>query len=131
MEIQSPLSQVQDLVDRIFLATAALQLTGLKETEEQEVETYAKLMEDREPWVAELTALKAQITPAQQDSEQFEQIKQVIEDIALLDKAQLAIIQQMQTAMQNEIKEMKSGRKMTNAYNAHDGEASSYFDKRQ
>ena len=123
--------QAQTLATRIFEVTAALQLTGLEENEEQEVEAYATLMETRAPWVAELTALKPQITPAQRGTPAFERIIQIIADITALDKAQLATIEQMQANMRDDIKEMKSGQKMTNAYNAYqDNLGVSYFDKK-
>ena len=130
--MSDPLTQAQDLVDRIFQATAGLQMTGLKEAEEQESEAYAKLMEEREPWVAQLTALKEKLTPTQRASAQFERIRQVIVDITALDKAQLATVQQMQDAMRGSIKDMKSGRKMASAYSAYAEDSRvGFFDKRQ
>jgi hypothetical protein len=114
------------------MMTASLQLTGQKDLEEQEVGAYAKLMEDREPLVAQLSSLRESLGPDLRTTPQFADIKRLLTDIADMDKEHLIFMGHLRDDMQKAIKDIKSGRKVSAAYGMDSADVgASYFDTKQ
>ena len=110
------LKEAAELTDSILNMTQALVITGQKEQEETEVESYAKLMETREPLINKLTELKKGIDAVMMSSPEFAAIKQTIEKISEIDKVHLSSIKNMVEIVQASHKDVKTGQRIHNAY---------------
>jgi hypothetical protein len=97
--------------------TQAVSVTGEKETEAVEAETYANLMNEREPLVDELTDLRLQISQEEAATPEFEEITQAIKKITALDKAHLAVMEKLHAKTQKSYKGVKQGQRMFSGYN--------------
>ena len=125
------LIQAKELADQILEMTLALVLTGAKENEEAEAEAYFALVEDREPLIEELTDLRLQIGEREAASEEFEEIKKVINQITALDKSHLNTMEHLHKNVRTSYKEIKQGQRIHAGYNPLPGnEVSSKFDVR-
>jgi hypothetical protein len=126
------LTEAKLLVDEILEMTKALVLTGEKGQEEDEVDAYAVLLEEREPMVNQLTALRQQLDAEALASGEFEEIKQVIAEITGLDKRHIKFMEHLRKDVQASYKEVKQGQRIHAGYNPLPGtEASSVFDIKQ
>jgi DNA repair exonuclease SbcCD ATPase subunit len=98
---------MEDLIQTIYYMTSSLQLTGLKNKRDEEAESFAILMEEREPLIKQLEALRDEITP---------DIKRQIDEIIAMDKRNYAMIKNMHEEIRTTIKEAKTARKINEAY---------------
>ena len=132
MDENGVLVEAKDIVDSILDMTEDLVLTGQEEKELEEVESYALLMEEREPLVDRLTEIKKGIDVKMASSPQFAEIKAVIEKIAEIDKRHTEFMKGMNKKVLSSHKEIKTGQRLHNAYaNINYSHAPSKFDAKQ
>lgn len=121
-----------ELADQILQMTESLVLTGKRENEDEEVESYVNLMDEREPLIEELTDLRQQIADEEAASDEFARIKRTIEQITELDKKHLEFMQKKYKQVQGSYKEIKQGQRIHAGYNPLPGnEALGSFDIKQ
>lgn len=96
--------------------TQELKLVGTEDREAEEVEAYAKLMEDREPLVEKLMELKKEIDAVKASSPEFEAIKKTIADITALDKEHLEFMAYKRNSVEASHKKVKQGQKIHTGY---------------
>lgn len=128
MTSHEALTLAHETLSQILQMTLALQLTGQKDKEEEEAESYAALMETRAPLINKLTELKPMIdttTPG------FAELTRIIRDIMQLDKKQLDFMEHLRKNVQDSLKEVKSGQKINTAYNAFEESGRGHFDTSQ
>jgi SepF-like predicted cell division protein (DUF552 family) len=126
------LQKAQELADKIFRITSALVLTGADEQEESDIAAYAKMVEDREPLIAELTELKQSIDEEMAASEEFAAVAQTISDITKLDEKHTDFMENMREAVQAALRKVKHGQKIHEGYQALPPETTSRrFDIKQ
>jgi len=132
MATASSLDLAHQLIQDMVQLTAALHITGQKDLEEQEVEAYATLMEQREPLVAQLVGLSGQLTPADKATVRFADMQQMAQDMATMDAAFTSHMQHLQPTMRSTIKDIKQGRQLSAAYAQEPGGYSTgLFDSKQ
>ena len=110
------LKEAQVLTATILKLTNALVLTGRAEKEEEEVEAYAKLIEERQPLVDKLAELKKGIDAVKASSPEFAVIRKTIEAIADLDRRHLNFMEGKRDMVKTSHKDLKTGQKLHNAY---------------
>jgi hypothetical protein len=126
------LQLAKELTDEILEMTQALFFSGEKELEEQEVENYVNLMEEREPLIEQLTELKLVIDETMASSADFAAIKQTIAEITELDKSHLEFMQHKHKGVKDSYQKVKQGQRIHTGYNPLPGnEVSSRFDMKQ
>ena len=126
------LPSAKELVDSILEMTKSLVLTGKEDLEEQEVDEYAALMDEREPLVEHLTEMMPLIDSEMKRTAEFAEIKKIIDEIAVLDKKHLSFMQEKHKHAQGSYKEIKLGQRIHAGYNPLPGnEVSSKFDMKQ
>jgi len=126
------LEQAKNIADQILEMTKALVFSGEKEQEEDDVEAYAYLLEDREPLVHRLTALREEISKERAASEDFAAIRKVLDEIADLDKKHIAFMENLRNDAKESFKDVKQGQRIHMGYNPLPGnEVSSVFDVKQ
>jgi hypothetical protein len=103
------------LADEIQRMTGALTLTGQPDNAEQEIEAFVSLMEKREPMIQHLTGM---ISEARRNATKkiSNDTKQKINDIITMDRENIRIMEHIKKSVQSSIKEIKSGRRLSNAY---------------
>jgi len=119
-EAQTPLEQAHLIVDKLYQLTAELTFDGGSDDDdgdEKDVAAYAALVDAREPLVKALTALQPGLDAKARSSPEFAEIMQCIRDIADIDRTHLDYYEKLRDEMRGSIKEIKSGRKLNNAYN--------------
>jgi len=138
--VPSALTEAQRLVEEIYALTAALQFSESAvdddededDTQEQDIAAYAKMVEDRDPLVAQLTALSSEVGATVRGTREFTALRKRIDEIASLDKQHLSHVEKVRDDMRGTIKGMKHGRQMREAYSAEAyGEGVGYFDTKQ
>ena len=125
------LKEASDITHAILRMTEALIITGVKEQQDDEIEAYAKLMEEREPLINKLTELKKGVDAVMASSPEFVAIKQTIAKISELDKSHLSYIEKMHSVAQVTRKDIKVGQRIHNAYVGIPSDTSSTFDATQ
>jgi hypothetical protein len=119
------LQKAKELADKILSITSALVLTGADEQEESDIAAYAKMVEEREPLIAELTELKQSIDNEMAASEEFAAIVHTIDDIAKLDEEHLDFMENVREAVQGALRKVKHGQKIHEGYQALPPESTS------
>jgi len=123
------LKQAKEAAEQLLEITKALVLTGVKDSEEADVEAYHAMLEEREPLVDELTDLRDQMDDDVLSSPEFAEIKQIISEIAKENERHNNIIKLMQKNAQASYKEIKQGQRIHAGYNPLPGdEVSSKLD---
>lgn len=117
-----PLMQAKKIVDEIYKMTKATVLTGARDLEETETEQYESLINNREPLIEELMALKAGIDTEMASSAEFKQIKQTIAEIRQLDEKLLDCVKLMQLDVQDLHKGIKQGQNVYAGYQSFNAE---------
>lgn len=126
------LQLTKELVDSILEMTKALVFTGEKDLEEQEVDSYVALLDERDPLIAQLEEIQPLIEPEMKNSAEFAEIKKVLAEIRRLDEKHLAFIEEKHKKAQGSYKEIKQGQRIHAGYNPLPGnEVSSKFDIKQ
>jgi chromosome condensin MukBEF ATPase and DNA-binding subunit MukB len=126
------LSRAKEVAEQILAMTRRLVLTGEKEHEASETESYIDLLENREPLIEELTDLKQTMDKSDVASPQFAEIQQIIAQITEHEKTHTRIMQQMHTAAKASYRDIKQGQRIHTGYNPLPGsELSSRFDIKQ
>lgn len=120
--------QARETVDKILQMTSNLRLTGVRELEEQEIEAYVNLIEEREPLVAKLAQLKKEIDASLMETSEFQEIKRVLSDISTLDKEHIAFMEILHTDVKGAIKDVKNAQKVNAAYGQPMGDVPGRFD---
>lgn len=131
--MDNPQSEMRETADEVLRITSQLILTGIEEYWEQEVEQYAAMMEKREPLIARMSQLKQKVdATGGLSAESRQSFDRVVKDIISLDKQQAGIIQRIKTSVQAELKGIKSGQKLNDAYSFHNGsEQLGFLDTKQ
>jgi len=80
------LEQAVTITDEIYKLTKAVTITGQAEQNEQEVEAFAALVEQRGPLVEKLASIKSRISPEDRETREFEHIRRTVRDISELEK---------------------------------------------
>jgi len=111
------LQQAKELADEILEMTKELFLTGEQEREEEEVESYVNLMEEREPLVEHLTELKLMIDETMANSEEFAAIQKTIAEITELDKRHLEFMERKLKVVKDSYQKVKLGQRLQTGYN--------------
>jgi predicted transcriptional regulator len=117
--------QALELLQDILSMTSMFRFSGQKEKRDEEAESYIKLIEDREPLIEQLEDLQNKI-------EITEEIKKLIAKIVEIDKINLTQAGLMRNEMRGSIKNIKTQRKMNEAYGIEAiYENASYVDTRK
>jgi vacuolar-type H+-ATPase subunit E/Vma4 len=128
----STLKEARDFANAILEMTKELEFSGEKEKEEVEIEAYAKVMENRQPLVDKLMELKKEIDSVMQSSPEFGEIKQIIGNIADLDKKHHSFLSNIKSSVVQSHKMVKQGQKIHEGYmNLPPDSGSSRFDIKQ
>ena len=118
-ETLSPLEQAQDIIDKIYEITSALNYTGGgdEDSEEAEMNAYMQMVEAREPLVQALVALQEQLDATMRATPEFVEITRCIADITDMNASHASYFNEMQDELRKSIKEIKKGRRVHSAYN--------------
>jgi hypothetical protein len=126
------LKLAKEIADSILEMTKALVLTGEEDREEQEVDDYIALLDNREPLVEQLAELQPAIDSEMKNSAEFAEIKKTIAQITALDEVHLEFMRHKHKQVQGSYKEIKLGQRIHAGYNPLPGnEVSSKFDIKQ
>ena len=130
------IAQVRQIVDEVFAMTSALVLTGEPELEEQEMESYIKMVEEREPLIAKLTEIHQSHDPEKLeaiiDSDDFAAIRQIIQDIGSLDERHTSFMTHLSNDAKKAYKDVKHGQRIHAGYTgSHLDAGSGKFDVKQ
>jgi hypothetical protein len=110
------LKEAKEFAKEILEITGGLKFSGNSENEENEIEAYAKAMEERQPLVDKLMELKKEIDAVMASSPEFGEIKQIIGNIADLDKNHLVFLNNIKNSVQQSHKVIKQGQKIHEGY---------------
>jgi len=110
------LKEAREFAKAILEVTEGLEFSGNKENEEDEIEAYAKVMEERQPLVDKLMELKKEIDSVMESSPEFREIKQIIGNIADLDKKHHTHLNNIKNSVQQSHKMVKQGQKIHEGY---------------
>ncbi|MDR1664079.1 MAG: flagellar protein FliT [Clostridiales bacterium] len=108
-----PLEKALGLAEEILELTSALSLTGQPDVVEIEIDEYTALIEERDPLVKELTELMRE---AEKDTDGWRALEGIVQKIFVMDKENRRIMEHTRGLVQNSMKELRSGRKLSNAY---------------
>jgi hypothetical protein len=117
--------QAKEAAEEILEMTKALVLTGAKEREEEEVEAYALLMDEREPLINELADLREQIDGEERETPEFAEVVQIILEITALDKKNAELMERVRESIQLSYKGVKQGQRISAGYNPLQGDEAS------
>ena len=110
------LAQAQGIVDEVYRLTAEMNFTGEDEQEDNEIASYAEMVEKREPLVAQLATLREQLTPADRIAAEYTEILRIIADIADMDRTHRSFFEQLRDEVKTSIKGVKQGQQINAAY---------------
>jgi uncharacterized coiled-coil DUF342 family protein len=110
------LKEARAFAKAILEITEGLDFSGDSENEEDEIEAYAKAMEERQPLVDKLMELKKEIDSVMKSSPEFGEIKQIIGNIADLDEKHSAFLNSIKNSVQQSHKVIKQGQKIHEGY---------------
>ena len=124
------IAKAEELAGKILQMTKQVSLTGEPSKVEDEVTAYVELIEKRSPLVTEL--LELGLSEAARSSSEYAPVKEAIAEIAMLDRANMEIVQEMHETVRDAIKLTKQGQRLSKGYQASHHEAvSSGFDVKQ
>jgi regulator of replication initiation timing len=130
--VNPTLERAKELVDEIHEMTAALRFTGLRQNAEKEAEAYTAVMEERELLVTEMAALRDELDDTARKTPEFTAVMNRIAEIDALDKINQIYAEKLRDNMQGTIKESKTGRHISNAYEMGEvGGYSQYVDTKK
>jgi len=123
------LQYAKETVEQILEMTKALVLTGEKDAEEQELDDYINLLDEREPLVELLEEIKLVMNKSMLKSPEFSEIKKTLDEIRRIDEMHLNIFKQKHAEAREAYKDIKQGQRIHVGYNQLPGnEAASRID---
>jgi hypothetical protein len=124
--------KARELANKILKLTESLTLTGESEKEEAEIAAYAQMVDEREPLITQLLALKQNIDEEMANTDEFAAVKSTIDYIAELDEGHTEYMENVREAVQGAIKKVKQGQRVHQGYQALPPDsASRRFDTKQ
>jgi len=125
------IQKAQKLADEILKLTLALELSGADAQEEADIDAYIKMVEAREPLVAELVELKQNIDEVLALTEEYDTVLQTIKMISDKDEEHHDFMENVREAVQGALRKVKHGQKIHQGYQSIPEEATSRrFDTR-
>ena len=127
--------QAQEVVDQIYQITADLNYADNNEDNDEAMENditaYVEMVNKREQLVEKLLSIGKNITPADRETTEYNEIMSCIKDIADMEHEHTQYYEKLRDELRGAIKEVKSGRKLINAYNPDTIESAMYFDTKK
>jgi len=127
--------QAQEVVDQIYQITADLNYADNNEDNDEAMENditaYVEMVNKREQLVEKLLSIGKNITPTDRETTEYNEIMSCIKDIADMEHEHTQYYEKLRDELRGAIKEVKSGRKLINAYNPDTIESAMYFDTKK
>ena len=113
------------LANEIYKITCTFNPVGNIGEEEKEIENYANMIEERGPLVKSLVEILKDLQSIP------EELKTIVENIRQKDNQDNIFFDTIKNTLLHDLKEVRDGQKLNNAYYAQDWEGASSFSIRQ
>jgi hypothetical protein len=98
---------------------------------ENDVAAYVAMVNNRQPLIEVLLKIGKNIKPTDRTTVEYNEIMSCINDIADMEREHAQYFEKLRDEIRGAIKEIKSGRKLINAYNPETVESAIYFDTKK
>jgi hypothetical protein len=123
------INQAREIAEEILEMTKSFVITGDKSQQEEDVEVFLALLEDREPLIDELSDIRQQLDDDELASPEFAEVVKILNQVTELNKKHMEEMENMRQSVQGSYKEIKQGQRIHAGYNPLPGnEVSSKFD---